>query len=150
MKKGRYWIPALVWMGAIFVFSTDLFAAPTTHSIFEAVLRFLFPWMTENWVEKIHFGARKAAHITAYAFLSWFYLMGLLGTYKPGRCSTSTSAVHSILLCVLYATLDEWHQSFSKVRTGSVLDVAWDGAGAISSQLAVWIKRRFAPSQPDG
>jgi len=54
---------------------------------------------------------------------------------------------------VLYAGLDEVHQAFVATRTASVLDVAWDSAGALfgvsaSGVLWGWVWSRGKRNAP--
>src|SRR5436853_3219298 len=65
-----YWLPALLWMGAIFFFSTDLFSARNTGGILVTVLHWLFPQMTFSRIQQIHFLVRKGGHLTVYAILT--------------------------------------------------------------------------------
>lgn len=129
-------------MGAIFFFSTDLFASPITGSITEQILRFLFPALSEEWVTRIHMGLRKSAHMSSYAVLSWFYLYGLSRSFSAARDWNRKRALTAVLFSALYALSDEWHQSFSPERTATVRDVGWDGLGAVLGQAYFFIVRR--------
>jgi VanZ family protein len=129
-KRLRYWFPALVWMGVIFLLSTDLFAASWTGSVTEEVLAFFFPSLRGETVIAIHLGIRKTAHVTVYALLSWFYLVGIAESFSIRASWTPRRALFTVLLCMLYALSDEWHQSFSPERTATLRDVAWDTLGA--------------------
>ena len=46
--------------------------------------------------------------------------------------------VLSVILSVLYAASDEWHQSFVPSRDGTVTDVIWDASGAILMAIFLW------------
>jgi VanZ family protein len=71
---------------------------------------------------------RKCAHLTEYAVLA-FLLARALGREAP-----------ALLLGVLYAASDEFHQSFVRGRHASPVDVAIDAVGLLVGLLA-W--RRF-------
>lgn len=43
-------------------------------------------------------------------------------------------------ICISYAVLDEWHQTWTSHRTGSPVDVILDSAGAAAAML--WIRWR--------
>lgn len=117
-------------MGAIFLFSTDLFAAPRTGSLLEAWMRAWFPALPDVTVAAIHVAIRKAAHVAAYAVLAYFYAVGATGAWRP-RLASLHQAGMILLATVGYAALDEWHQSFSALRTGTWKDVVWDAAGSV-------------------
>jgi VanZ family protein len=71
---------------------------------------------------------RKCAHMTEYAVLA-FLLARAIGREAP-----------ALLLGVLYAASDEFHQSFVRGRHASAVDVAIDTVGLLIGLLA-W--RRF-------
>ncbi len=130
-----YWLPALLWMGIIFLFSSDLFAASHTGSVFELLVRSVWPSINESTLKTLHFGFRKCAHIFSYGLLAFFYSVGLTKNFSFRKKDQFGIMVKSFLGAVLYAGLDEWHQSFSAVRTGTILDVGWDALGACIFQL---------------
>jgi VanZ family protein len=150
MMRFRYWIPALIWMGVIFLLSTDMFSSPETASIVEGILRWLFPFLSGTWVRGIHFGIRKTAHLSVYAALLLFYLMGLSASFrlKP-RLSPKTAAL-ALVMATLYACTDEWHQSFSPLRLGTPTDVLFDSAGALAMLGFLNLKSRFTDGRSSG
>ena len=133
----KYWLPAILWMAVIFVFSTDLFSAEHTGSILEFVLRKIRPDISEDSLDILHFCVRKGAHIFSYALLSLFYTFGFTNSYQPRTRWDWKIALAAVGLCFLYAATDEWHQSFSIHRTASAVDVMYDAAGAAFSQLVL-------------
>ncbi len=68
---------------------------------------------------------RKSAHLSEYAVLFWLLARG------PLRHSPATALV----LCALYAVLDETHQVFVPGRTPSPYDVGIDFSGALAGHL---------------
>jgi VanZ family protein len=44
----------------------------------------------------------------------------------------------SLLLALLIAGLDEFHQSYTSMRTGSIRDLGLDSAGMLIAQLMIW------------
>ena len=81
-------------------------------------------------------GADKLAHMTAYGTLACTVLwsFGRKGLDNPGR-----TVVLTLLFCVLYGISDEYHQSFTPLRSVSVLDVFADTAGALCVTL-LWFQ----------
>lgn len=81
----------------------------------------------------MHFLTRKAGHFTEYAVLAFLARRALI---------TSSHAFIQrywfqlgLLLVVIYALLDELHQSFVASRTGSIYDSALDVAGGLTVLL---------------
>ena len=122
------WGPLVVWMATISVFSTDTFSAEETGGLLEPILRWLIPTISAAGVEAVHVAVRKGMHVAEFALLAvlWYRNLawGSLG-WQP------RTALAALGLSVLYAGLDEAHQAFVATRTASLLDVAWDSAGAL-------------------
>ena len=106
---GRFlalWLPPLVWMGVIYALSAqpDLPHAPG-------------PWFDSL--------LKKAAHALEYGLLSWLLLRALRGHAGPKKGLRGASLV----LGLLYAVSDEYHQTFVPGRHGDPFDVAIDTLG---------------------
>ena len=126
-----YWLPPLVWMGVIFLLSTDLGSAEHTSLILEPLLKFFFHGISAEAIGQIHFLVRKTAHLSVYAVLAVLWWRALfLG--REGRAkSASGCALLALLVSMAYAGSDEFHQSFVGSRTASLHDVMIDSGGAL-------------------
>ena len=76
---------------------------------------------------------RKAAHMTEY-FVLFLLCHRLLKWYRPERKMWG----YALLICILYAASDEFHQSFVPGRGASIVDVGIDTSGAL---LAVAVQQ---------
>jgi len=74
----------------------------------------------------------KVIHASAYALLA-FVLVGVLSVRRGYQ---RQFPVWVGTLCVAYAALDEYTQSFVPGRTADVMDLAADAAGAAAGLLA--------------
>lgn len=119
------WLPALLWMAALFLLSTTYFSAANTSRIIEPVLRWVFPGASMATISLMHALIRKAAHFTNYAILFWLLVRGPLAK-RPYA---------ALACCVIYAFLDEGHQVFAVGRGPSLYDVALDSSGALFSRF---------------
>jgi VanZ family protein len=81
---------------------------------------------------------KKGGHFLGYAFLSLAYLYAL-----PQQWSLRTRGLVAVVLAVLYALSDEYHQSFTPGRRPSLLDVGIDTLGAATAMLLV---ARYSPN----
>jgi len=125
----KYWLPALIWLGVIFLASTDLMSAEHTSRFLGPFLRWLKPDVTADAIAKVQLFVRKIAHLSEYAILAillWRALRG--GTDLPVKMSLLLIAVW--LVCGIFAIGDEFHQSFVTSRTASPHDVLIDICGA--------------------
>jgi VanZ family protein len=121
----REWIPVAIWGAVIFTLSTSAFSAANTARIIDPMLRFLLPGLSGPAIDVGHALIRKTAHFTEYCILFWLLIRGPMAG-KPYL---------ALMLCVIYALLDEGHQIFVPGRTASLYDVALDSTGALFSRF---------------
>jgi VanZ family protein len=127
-------------MSMIFLFSTDVFSGDNTGSLLWKVVSFIYPGATQELFDSIHFYVRKAGHLTEYAVLALL----LFRAFRSGAQARWRRwwALSSLLVAFLYASLDEYHQTFTRRRTGSVYDILIDTSGAATAMVLLWILRR--------
>jgi VanZ family protein len=127
---GRFlsrYLPLVVWLAFIFFASSDSFSATNTSRIIGPLVLWLFPHTSPETLATIHFITRKLAHFTEYAILG-FLAARAFRTYPRWF-------LISAILIVVYALLDEYHQSFVPSRTASIFDSFIDMAGGISALI---------------
>ena len=73
----RYWLPVLIWMGVIFLVSTDLGSANHTSRIIEPLLRWAVPDISPKTIEVVQTIIRKGGHLTEYAILALLTLRAI-------------------------------------------------------------------------
>ena len=127
-------------MAFIFFASTGEFSAANTSRIVGPIMRWLFPGISEENLALAHFIVRKAAHFTEYAILAW------LAAYAFANSSRNAIRHHwfyvSLTLVILYALMDEYHQSFVQTRTASIYDSLIDMSGGLAGLLGYLLRRR--------
>jgi len=133
-----YWLPVLVWMVVIFGASSDSRSVQHTDSLLGQLLAALHLHVTSAQLETLRWLVRKAAHMTEYAVLALLWWRALRRQRHGGAWSARTAA-WTLAACILYAASDEFHQSFVKTRTPSVIDVMIDTGGAALALLLVWL-----------
>ncbi len=129
----KYWCPVILAMAFIFWMSTEAFSSEKTSLIFEPLLRFLFPGMSSQTVGLLHGVIRKCGHVTEYFILGVLLFRAFRGASREGL--TRKWVILSLIVIVLYAASDEFHQSFVSSRTASPIDVAIDTAGGVLAQI---------------
>lgn len=85
-----------------------------------------------HMAQTIDHPVRKIAHATEYALLAGL----LLGAVTVGTVNIRYVAI-SVIIAVLYAATDEFHQLFVPGRSGRVTDVLIDGSGAAAGTLII-------------
>ncbi len=132
----RY-LPLVIWLAFISYASSDSFNAGNTSRIIGPLVLWLFPNTSPETMATIHFITRKLAHFTEYAILGFLAARAFRGSPRWFLISA--------VLVVVYALLDEYHQSFVPSRTASIFDSLIDMAGGISA--LIFISRKRAKAQ---
>ncbi len=134
-------ILSIAWMVVIFLFSsrssTEL---NVKNSFIVNVLKIIFypsfdsfnPNRQEHILSNISFFVSKTAHYGEYGILAFFlfYAFAFIKKYKI-RYSII------IIISLLYAISDEFHQNFSSGRTPRIQDVCIDTLGALTMVLFI-------------
>jgi len=140
-RKLLAWLPTLLWLCVLALFSTDWFSVEHTGSILQKIVRALFGPVSLHTFQQIHFFIRKAAHFCSYGFLSALAFFSWRATLPLPQSSARRWILRWALLGALTAflagSLDEFHQSFVPSRGGSFYDVLIDTVGAVFFQLVI-------------
>ena len=162
-QKLRRWLPTVLWLCMLAAFSTDLFSAEHTGLILWRIVHSFVPGISPRHFNTLHFLVRKTAHFVSYGLLSFFAFFSWRATatvtatlpardpsgspterapQMPGRWSWRWCNL-ALLLTLLAASLDEFHQTFLPSRTASVRDVILDMLGAVFFQImiAIFVRR---------
>ena len=144
----KYWLPVLIWLGFIFIGSTDLMSAEHTSRFLIPFLLWLKPDFSPEALAQVHFVLRKLGHVTEYAILAMLLWRALRHETNPQikailRLRSGQTLFLSVwILCAIFAATDEFHQSFVPSRGAAWSDVMIDSAGAIFGLL---LYARFGP-----
>jgi VanZ family protein len=130
-------------MAVIFSASTSLGGPNNTGRFIRPFLLWLNPRIAEETIEEVHHAVRKCAHFCEYAVLG--FLAWRVVHLDPAFSTASAARQYrlALLLCALYASTDEFHQSFVPTRQPAVLDVLLDTCGAGFGLLTTWSVRRL-------
>ncbi|HWQ34581.1 MAG TPA: VanZ family protein [Blastocatellia bacterium] len=139
-RTSFYWLPPILWMAAIFGFSTDYFSAGHTGGIVESLLRWLSPQISPEQIQTANLIVRKGAHLTVYAILALL----LMRAFRAGSSVRWTRrwALFSFFIVSIYALLDEYHQTFTSLRTGTPYDSLIDMTGGALALFGWWLASR--------
>ena len=80
-------------------------------------------------LDRVQLVVRKIAHLVEYAILSMLICRAL--AKRLAKPLPLRSLGQGVLLSIVYAAFDEWHQSWTEERFGSPIDVGIDSVGAI-------------------
>lgn len=143
LLKPLSFLPALLMMYLIFSFSAQTgevsgeLSYKISYQIVETKNELLNTGKTYEELayeaDQIHYYVRKAAHMTEY-FLLAIALSFPLYVYKVRGLRLFLLAG---ILCVGFACLDEYHQSFVSGRSPGLRDVGFDSLGALIGILII-------------
>lgn len=123
MKKVIAWFPVILW--ALVIFSFSSLPVAQTSQIY--------------WQDFIF---KKTAHVVEYCILC-------ILVYRALKINTELSTFdigfYAVLLTVLYAFSDEFHQGFTPGREPTVRDIIFDTIGAVGAIFILW---KLLPKMP--
>lgn len=133
----------ILCMITIFGFSAEEADVSTETSavIVQKVAQIIYPDFNdldqeeqEKIIDELQFAVRKTAHFCIYGLLGIFAFLTLI-TYT--KIKLKTRYILSLLICLLYAASDEWHQYYVPDRSCELRDVLIDFSGAFLGVTAV-------------
>jgi VanZ family protein len=130
----RY-LPLVAWLVFISYASSASFNASNTSRIIGPLVLWLFPETSTETLPTIHFITRKIAHFTEYAILG--FLAARAFRTSPRPAISRRWFLISAALIIVYALIDEYHQSFVPSRTASVFDSFIDMAGGLTALIVL-------------
>ncbi len=147
LKKIIPWLLVLAFMVLIFCFSrqeakessklSDRVSYRVVETTGKITGRKLKNKEIEKGAQKIEGLVRKLAHVTEYGILA---LLLLHAFYKTTGLTGKSALIASLLICMAYASSDEFHQLFVAGRAGRLTDVFIDtGGSAIFGGIAIMI-----------
>ena len=100
------WLPAVVMMGIIFALSSLPSSRIPSYGPIDILIK-------------------KGGHALGYGLLGLSYYFAL-----PKRLTKFYRAITALMMAILFALSDEYHQSFVQGRSSSLVDIFVDGVGA--------------------
>ncbi len=114
-----YWLPLFAWMVIIFYLSS----------------RPSLPGLPDPWMDLL---LKKGGHFCIYGVLAYLWWRVL----SRGRWRAWMPLVGAVVVTMLYAVSDEYHQSLVPGRQPRVVDVVIDASGAAIALGIVWLRER--------
>jgi VanZ family protein len=143
----KTWIAAILWLIVIAIESSSLGASTNTSRILYPIFHYLFG-MNYHRFEHWHVYMRKGGHVFGYGLLSILLFRAWRETFPVEKLLRWALLWASLAVVgtAVVASLDEWHQSFNPLRTGTVRDVFLDTGAAVIAQFLVflWLRRSNA------
>lgn len=136
----KYWVPVAAMLGVMYYFSTDVFSADNTRNVIEKIFLWFVPHASKHALATLNYAVRKSAHFIEYAVLGAF----LFRAFRAGDLTRWRLkwAAYSLLAASGWALLDEFHQTLTRHRGGSLWDSLLDSSGAFFVLVAIAIVYR--------
>lgn len=128
------------WMGLIFYLSHQNAdeSSGMSGGLIKRFVSFFFPHISADElpdiVSSLQFIVRKTAHFSLYAILGMLSFSHF-ATYR--QMNLALRNILSMVVSVLYAISDEYHQTYISGRSGEIRDVLIDSLGAITGVLFI-------------
>jgi len=106
-----YWLPPIIWMALIFYFSSRFRVSATGKFLFDFIIF-------------------KTLHLLEYAIL-YFLLFRAFYSINNQQLTINNKFLFPVLLSILYAVSDEFHQTLVPTREGKIRDVFIDSLGIL-------------------
>ena len=133
----RYF-PLIAWLVFISFASSDNLNAGNTSRIIGPLILWLFPSTSPETLAVVNVITRKIAHFTEYAILGFLAARAFRTSPRPAISQRWFLICATIV--IVYALLDEYHQSFVPSRTASIFDSFIDMAGGLTALLWTALK----------
>lgn len=134
LRKTISIILLLLWMTVIFMFSSSgsVKSNDTSGKVISSAIsvkdkvtsKETKPEAKKKIVKKLNYSVRKSAHVFEY------FILGILSLNVFDAFNVKRKVLFAIILCILYASSDEFHQIFTG-RTASIIDVLLDSVASI-------------------
>lgn len=137
----RVWryAPLLFWIGIIVFGSGDDVSASNTSRWLGFVVQIFTPDISDERLSVINLIVRKTAHFTVYATLALLAARAFLSSsHEVLRRRWMIAALIIVAVCAFF---DEYHQTFSPARTGTIYDALLDITGGAFALAAVRLIR---------
>lgn len=132
-----------LWMGVIFLLSHQNGQdSSETSGILLELLKLLGIGPGSSVQGALSYLVRKAGHFTEYLILAILFLR-----YRKEQGASGKSALYALLFVFLYASSDEFHQSFVPGRGPAFTDVLIDTTGGMTGTVLYEWKQRLRERQ---
>jgi VanZ family protein len=138
----RYWIPVAMMLSLMYFFSTDVFSGRNTSHAIEWIMKIFGKDLSRPDLGEANFAVRKFAHFFEYAILATLLFRAFRAESR--RQWRFSWASYSFAIVVVWSLLDEFHQTFTRMRGGSIYDSMIDCSGGLVALLciAIYFRRK--------
>lgn len=122
-------------VGVMYYFSTDVLSSSHTRSVIDKIFLRFMPHASNHALGAFNYFIRKSAHVFEYGVLGALLFRAFRGD-SPVRWHFRW-AFYALVSTALWALLDEFHQTLTRSRDGSIWDVLLDSCGALLALILI-------------
>lgn len=117
----------VIWLGVIYYFSSQdsVTSSNLSNGLLSSIGTFFSVEDLVNFIDKYQVLIRKLAHF------SEFFILGILMYISLKEYTSQEVFSVALILCIIYAAVDETHQLFVSGRAFMVTDILIDSFGAL-------------------
>jgi VanZ family protein len=144
LLRALCWLAVLLYMAGMFYFSNQ--NGTQSNKISEEIVAEIIQHVPlnsileeKNFIQRLDYNyiLRKCSHFIEY------FILALMVYFALRICGVrpKTTTLITFTFCIIYASLDEYHQSFVIERTPALKDVIVDVSGGILALTILFIRR---------
>jgi VanZ family protein len=131
----RYWIPVGLMLSLMYFFSTDVFSGKNTSFAINWMMKLFGEDLSRSELGQANLAVRKFAHFFEYAILAALLFRAFKAESRTAWRFSWVS--YSFAIVVIWSLLDEFHQTFTTLRGGSIFDSMIDSGGGLFALLVI-------------
>ncbi len=137
MKRVKYWLPPLLWMGFLFPLWNRLLSRPVLYRLNIKFWEWLKGDISPYKIGLYYIYLRRSLHVIAYGLMSFL----IYRFFRSGdkRIWKYSWAGYTALITIGYGCMDELLQSFLKPRNASFMDIMMDAIGTVAVLVVISI-----------
>ena len=147
INKIIYLALIIIWMLTVYMFSNENGneSQNTSRSVTKTIVKIITynQNLTEEQeltlIENTDYVVRKLAHFSIY-LLGGILIYNYINTFN---LKGNKKIIISVIIGVLYATFDEFHQYFVAGRSGRIIDVFIDSSGVITGITLIYLVKKI-------
>jgi VanZ family protein len=137
VKRVKYWLPPLLWMGFLFPVWNRLLSSPFLYRLNYRFWEWLRGDIGRYQIEVYYIYLRRSLHVFAYALMAFLiYRFFRAGDKRVWKYSW---AGYTALITIGYGCMDELLQGYLKPRNASFMDIVMDAIGAVAVLVVIYI-----------
>ena len=142
------WIMVIATMCTIFYFSHQpaKVSSKTSNKVAKKIVNTISKNKTQTekkkLEKKVNDTLRTLAHFSLFALMGLFLMAAMLSSFSHKK-SVTYLFILTLIIVLMYALSDEYHQTFIPGRTAQLIDIIVDFSGCLLTSGTIYIIKKF-------